>query len=945
MIYPEMREDYYPKTWDSAEYDTQLNILLDTSSYLAATEEGFVRLTLLEKIGQVLKGLLGGTNHSAEKRIQAAWLKFLYYGEAQGFLKEKQLQQLLQHVTYSPEPIHPAIKSLFNQIHDYHLNWNKVSESDHFKQLRDIVSDYHRQHASSLRPGLWRRLFIPPILPAEKLFDFGDTHYLLSQRALEQEKPNPRLAFTHLRKAFAIKNDAWRFQQKLAKELENLEGAYGAQLPERKIVQDLWITLAKTAFKIGKPDEATIYLEKALKADSSQVEGLLEVGKVYLMHKQYQSAQPFLVELQKAFPRDLLLQTEIGNAYWHAAKFQEAALVYQTVLNSNQNSAQKSSSHDKQKAFLYNRLGTAYLQNLILPGPNNLETSISLFTKAVASDKNVLEYQENLFQAYDQQMQASPATFAASYGQDWLKFLAICEPSLISQKADKIKSILFLCAEQFFQAHQNKKAHACLETILNLFADQVELKIQALDLAIRFHDWLPLESQFDNWESEHYGNPYLKKKIADAYWDTKKNLALKTYLNALDLLNQQLPLCQDKERVNCQRHIAEIQVKIGQDQVKAQHGLLKNAPHDEGLKRLETAYSLNPEHAPTLFEAYLLAAQAEKQRNKFMRDMNKIISYYQKAFQTLLQKGEYLVELLQLCLDAQRHDDAVKLYYDIQQQSWSQELVLPAALFSQLAQQLYEKKDYEATLACLKQAYKQEPDNKDYKKDYFDFAFALAEDKYTKIQESKEKNEEVYIKELLKLTEILKDCWKAGFQNLEKKKPAYAQILSQIYASLARCYVQRCWMPFPASEYKEPFEKEQIQQHQKEHQKDIQKALFCYDAGLRYQPNNAALHFDKGALLEWNGKLADAIKEFESAIESADKSKDRNPFYHKLFALLCVSVRADRESKEKHMKLADKCEHPDFAENYPIWRNEFMCSEKTKSIDPHTYTSKKGWYS
>jgi hypothetical protein len=185
MIYPGMRGDYYSKMWNATEYDAQLDILLDQQSYIAVSEEGFARLTLIEKIGQVIKGLFGGTDLTGEHRVQGAWLKFLYYGEVQGFLKEEHMERLRSRIRFSPQRLHPAIEKAFKQIEEYHSQRNRVSESDHFRQLREIVTDYHQCHASFLRPGFWFCLRNPPFLGMEKLSHFGDTPLQLSLKALE----------------------------------------------------------------------------------------------------------------------------------------------------------------------------------------------------------------------------------------------------------------------------------------------------------------------------------------------------------------------------------------------------------------------------------------------------------------------------------------------------------------------------------------------------------------------------------------------------------------------------------------------------------------------------------------------------------------------------------------------------------------------------------------
>jgi tetratricopeptide (TPR) repeat protein len=742
------------------------------------------------------------------------------------------------------------------------------------------------------------------------------------------------LAFSYLQQAFALKNDDPAFQLKLAQQLQHLaETHHDILKDQQKNIQELWIGLAQTAFKNRITDQARSYLDKALQAAPSHREGRLQVGRVYLLNQQYQLAQPFLADLQQAFPHDLRLQVEIGHAYWSDAKLDKAVAIYEMVLTSDQKLPHSSNLTDKQIAFLSNRVGVDYFDNSISNDASNLAKSIPYLAQAVKKDSTELSYQRKLCQAYIQQWETSAGNFVATYAQDWLQFLSFFESSVIQAAAGKIKKILLSCSDQFFQVHQNQKAHSCLKKILELFPHHVEIKIAALDLAIRHRDWAPLEPLFDQWKKENYANPYLKKTMGDAYWDKNKSLALKLYQEALDLFTNHLTHCQEEEKKTCQNQMAEIHLKIGKDHLSAQPGFWKSVPYDEAIQRLEKAANLNPElYASALFDAYLRAAQAEKERATLLQDAKKIIAYYQKAFQTLLQKGEYLIELMQLCLSKQP-DDAISLYYEIQKQPWAKELVLPAKVWSELAQKFHERKekDHEATLACLKQAYKQEPTNKKYKEDYFQFSLTLAQDGYKKSMKD--------IESLSKIAQMLTDCVNEGFVNVEKFKPGFEDTLVKVYGSLAECHVQRCWLPLPASEYdsKSEFDREKIKQHKQQHRQDIQAALNHYTKALSYQPQNAALHFDKGLLLDWNDELEEALKEFELAI----KYQPRNPFYHKMYGLLLYAVRA---SSDGHMEIADECAPPHFAEDYPIWKDEYMCRKKTKSINPHDYTTKESWF-
>ncbi len=938
MIYPEQREDCYSKSWSATEFNDQLEILLEEETYVAATDDGFVRLNIIGKIMEIIKGFLCGTNETQHHRIQAAWLKFIYYGEAHGFLEDKQIERLRYRISYPYEKFDAAIDQLFKAVSDHH-QYPAESTSDHLSHLRDILTDYHRCHAASLRPGFWTRLCTPSssLIDSRNLFLFGDAPLQLSENALVNQA-NPTLAFTYLQKAFDLKNDSPEFQEKLAEQLREIE-SYEITGQQRKI-QEFWLELGTTAFENALPDLAITHLEHALEIEPKNARLRLQIGKLYLLNKEYSSAEPLLIELQKAFSNDLQIQIDIGNAYWQLNQFKEAMEAYEAAVSCYQKQAEKLSSHHKQIGSAYHRLGRVHLKKLT---PNSSVTqAIKFLSLAVKADSSATDYQDDLYEAYAQQWQASPTNFAATYGEQWSKFLALSTKQSCYKWKTEISQISMECIEQYFKAHLNQKAHACLEKIVNLFKDDADIKIQALDKAIHHGDWSPLKSQLDDWEREHYTNPYLKQKIGDAYWGSDRNQAKNLYQESLDLFAQRLPLCQvDAERKDCQQRMADMQARIGQTHLQVKSGFFKGVPYDAAIKNLEQAASIDPDHyASLLFDACLAAAQAEKQRSVLLRDTHKIIVYYQKAFQALHQKGDYLIELLQLCIDNQRYDDAISIYYDIQKQAWAEELELPATTFSELAQQLFERKEYEATLACLRCAYELEPENQNYKEEYFQLTLTLAQDKYQKLKKSKAKakeEEDLFSQGLLEIAENLKACWDDGFDNVEKMEKSYQETLVKIYRSLANDSIQRCLLPQPEKEMK----KEAIKTHQTQHEADIQQALTYYDTALNYQPEHAALHFDKGLLLDWIIDYDEAIKEFQLAV----KYQPRNPFYHKMLAPLYTVIYSDMAKYEQHEQLAEKYASSDFAQNYRLWTDERMSQVKTKQIDPHSYTkAKKEWF-
>ena len=947
MIYPESRGDYYSKHWSETEFNAQLEILYDSEIFLGVTNEGFVRLSLVEKTFEIIKGLFGGTDCSTEQRIQAAWLKFLYYGEAHNFLKDHHLDRLQGRIKYSPLA-RTSVDFLFQELKHYHNNQSSESESNYLDRLRDAISNYHEKNSFSLRPGLWSRLLCPPILDPKKLFAFGDTPLQLSKKALKQDPPDPQLAFRYLQSAFHLKNDSEYFQEKLAEQLQKLNESYFSELKgHSKKIQELWILLAQTFFEYGHDEIAITYLEKALKADSTFAKGRLQIGKLYLSQKEYKHALPFLKELQKAYGQDLTFQTEIGHAYWEERKYPEAIAAYEAVTNQNKFTSanlpdSEQDSIKKNLAHLYHRIGEAYLHDLLPPSQENLEKARKFLTEAVINDPSVENYQLDLCEAYEEQWEAAPDSFAKTVGEDLLKFIKILDTNVTKKNVTKIPEILFDCSEKFFKDNQNSKAHLCLEEAFRLFPDQVDFKIDALDLTLRYNDSTPLQNKFEQWETENYANPYLKKKIGDAYWVASKDSALKAYENALALFSKSLSACsEDGEKMEYKNLMGEIESKIGQNHLQSTSGILRGVPYDQALDRLEKAANLNPQHISLFFDACLAAAKAEKERNIFFRNTNKIIDYYKKAFEALGKKGDYLIDLMQLCFDSKRSDDAINIYASIQKQTWSQELVIPAGLYNTLGSHLFTQKKYEVSLACLKQAHLNEPTNQQYKQDYFQLTLTLAENNYKKMTKKKDLNEEDLILQLLKLTENLEECWIIGFDKVETLKESYQDFLTQIYSLISQNYLQQSLIPQSADEY---ISKDDIKKHLKENKANIQQALKYYNEGLRVNPDSSILHFDKGLLLRFWKIDIDYVGAFDS-YKLAVKLQPHNPYYHSFLAQSYFVINVDSENCNHHNALAENCGYPDFKKDMVLFEKEILFKEKSKEIDPHSYTQiKKSWF-
>lgn len=924
MIYPTMREDYYPKCWSGKEYEQQVDVLLDNTHFLGFTDEEFVSFNLLEKIWQVIKRCLGFTDYTETYRVQAAWMKFLYYGEAQGLLDNDQVGRLSLRIKQINQPLDPIFKRMFEEIEAYHTM--PIRLPTHLSLLRQHLSDFHQRHALELRPGLWSRWMTPPSLDPTKLAFFGDLPLLFAEQALKEDTPQPLQALNYLKQAFVLKNSQPAFQRKLAQQLHAIDADEASWQ-----IQRFFIDLAQTAFENGLTDEANAHLDHVLKATTLSQSMRIRIGKLYLDYQQDQHALPYLPLLKANCAHDPDRQFQIAQVYWQDEQYTEALDCYENSLKTYQQklvtctSQERSSSYHKQMALIHDRIGQIYFEKLLPAQSDHLKLAIASFAAAVKANSLVSDYQTHLCEAYQQQWETDASHFHIAYASDWLHFLSFCENPIVEKHQAKIIDMLLDCSEYFFQSQDNKKAHICLKKAIGLFDNRIEYILKGLRLAIQYQDWEPLESFFANWEKEHYANPYLKMYIGDAYWNKQRSTALKKYQEALDFFTKRLLIYPDEERAICQDHMAQIRVKIGNNQLQAQPGIFRSVPYDAALQNLQAAFQLDPKHAPQLFEAYLAAAKNESQRTRLMRDNYKIIDYYQQAFNTLPQNGDYLQELMKLYMDYSKYQEALTLYQAIQKQSWASEFKMSAEFYSKIGKDALDKENPAVALELLKKAYDLQPDCAAYKREYFQQTLNWAKKQYEDIQKDPTEDK------LIELVKALKVCDQLNFQKVENLKTAYEELLVRIYVALARHVVASCWLPQLQSAYYA--NKEEIASHKKQHEPHYQRALGYYDEALCYRPKAAELYFDKAVILDWIIEFEDAFEFYQKAVEY----NPCNPFYHKCLGRMHGALYCNRKKQEEHNQIAAKYAPVEFEDDYRIWIDEHMSKVKTKDIDPHKY--------
>ncbi len=927
MIYPTMREDYYVKCWNAKDYANEMDVLLSEGHFIGSEEGEFTLFTLIGKIWQVIRGYLGFIDATQTERVQATWMKFLYYGEAQSLIDESQMERLRTRINRLPQPLDPLFKNLFKEMEDYHT-LRMIAFPAHLERMRQILHDYHQRHAQALRPGLWSRWLTPPALDPTKLPFFGDTPLLLAEQALNGNNPQPLHALNYLKQAVALKNSKPAFQTKLAQQLQRINNEDVSQQ-----VQNLFIDLAETAFENKLIQEAHAHLDHMLSIAVLDQPSRIRVGKLYLTYQEDQRVLPYLDLLKTHEAHDPNILFQVARVYWQNKQYTEAVACYESALPLYKQkllantTKEKNDFYQKQIARIHDRIGQAYFDNLLpnLVEPDRLKQAIVSFTAAVNANTVQHDYQQHLLDAYQQQWEVDAPHFLATYSADWLHFLSSCESSILEEHRAKIMKMLFNAAEHFFQTQDNTKAHLCLKKALELSHKHVECLLEAINLSVQYQDWEPLEPSFAAWEKEHYANPYLKKCLGDAYWDKQHAKALKKYQEALDLFTKRLAICPVDERQACQDHMAQIRAKMGNDQLQAQPGFFRGVPYEAALQNLQEAYKLDNKHAPQLFDAYLAAAKNESQRTFFRRNNHTIMDYYQQAFNILPQNGAYLQDLMKLYMDYSKYAEALALYQEIQKQPWAQDFNLSADFYSRVGKDACSKKNFPLALDLLRKAYDLQPDNATYKRDYFQQTLEWAKKQYEDLQ--KDPKEDA----LLELSKTLKACEQLTFQKVENLKAPYEELLGKTYALLAHHVVKSCWMPQPISMY-DPNKRDAIQAHNKPREADYQRALNYYNKALHYQPKSAALYFDKAVLLDWTIEFREAQAAYQKAVEYSP----RNPFYHKSLAMM-YGVNYNLPKQDEHNEIAKKYATTDFDKDYRIWADEHMSKVKTKEINPHTY--------
>ncbi|WP_068471329.1 hypothetical protein [Candidatus Protochlamydia phocaeensis] len=930
-IYPQMRGDFYFRQLNAQEWERQLDIVINQNNgqYLGFKEkEGFVYLSLVGKITQFVKGLLGFTDEGNHERVNAEWLKLLYVGESRGLLTEEKLTCLHGRLYSFQHKTDPTIRQLFQEI----VNNRASASLYNLEHMRTILINYHTQHAHQLAPSFWHRAFHKPSLDPHQHVHFGDISLHLAQQALAETPSDPHKAFQFLLEAHHLKNTNPNFQNKLAVQLKSFLDefpSHPAVCNHESAIQQVWLTLAETAYINNRQADAHSYLSNVLNDQSSEAIKR-QAARIYLDYQDYARLEPFLPMLQQVSNEGASFYTKLGKAYWHFHRYQEGVNAYEKAL------ALMPQTRDAQseKAALHAEIGNAYLDRREGLNPaNHVTCAITHLLQAHLLRPANLAYQQQLYRAYMQYWKEAPDSFAVLYAQDWLSILPSWQQfTPLDKQADmraQIQDVLIKCTEQEFSVHHNSEARVYLRKGLQLFGDQPEYIVRLLDVCLKYKDYTIIETEADKWTQEYSLHPLIQARLGSFYWDRNRGKAIEHYEAAIRAFRHTHARSANlEEKSICETHMAELQAKIGNHQLQIEPGMFTSVPYEEAISRLEEAARLNPSlYAAQLSQAYLAAAANEKQKNFIFRDDNKILLYYAKAFQTFPQNEPYLAELMGVYLDRKRMDEAVSLFQNIQAQPWARHFMLPPERFYALAKALANVAPI-LSLNCYKKAFQLKPETSSYKRDFYQFTNQMAETQLDKLNAKADSEEK--IRSLIILSKMLKARFEAGFERISDLEAIYRGTLAKLYRQLAEIHIRRFLIPAHANEG----------QHKRNFAADIQNAIAYYDEALKYTPENAELHFDKALVLDFDLRLEKdkdtqengALDEYRLAVCYNKK----NPFYRKALAFT-YGVLYDTNKMEEHQ---DKIKaSQSFEADFRLWYKEYFYQVKTQSINAHTYSS------
>ncbi|MBA2368509.1 MAG: hypothetical protein H0V82_05735 [Candidatus Protochlamydia sp.] len=920
--YPQNRPDFYFKVLNETQYNEQLKILTSRPEefYIGFDENaGFVRLSLVSKIYETIKGLFGFGDQSDQTRVEAEWLKFLYYGEARGFLTDQRLTTLRGRFYYTNLSVLPSALKLFKKIQKQH----HTPSSERLARMRAVVIDYHLQNQSNLAPHFWLRKFQASEEQQQPLVHFGDTSLQLAEKAMNLPQRDVQGAFKHLLHAFHLKNDHPDFQRKFALQFKNFLASCRTEevlAGQSEQIQKIWIDLASTAYSNLRTGEAREYLDEVLAAQPSQ-EVKNQIGELYLVHHDFDKMGPFLTALQQARSNNTELLIQIGKAYWHYQRYPEAVSAKQAAIR-------LLSATPQNAAPLHMEIGQAYFDRLAgLDTNESLVNALHHFQKAYQLE-NTPQSESRLLSSYLLQWQEAPASFPRLFGPEWLLFISRCPSRISEENQGAINAILLACAEEAYRAHNKQSAQAYLQKGMAFFPNNSAFALKTLEHCLNFNDYAWLRSKMNSLETRFADHPRIQRLLGEMQWASDKNHALSLYNHAIHLFEiEKNNTPQEDVKQECALHIADMHAKIGENHLNSPQGIFRTIAYPEAIASLEIAAQLNRQaYGKLLFDAYMTATAEEKNKTFITRDWKKAMHYYSKAFEIAPQNGPYLVELMDHYLaDDKLHDQAVRLFISIQSHPWSEAVPFTAKQLDKVAPLLFHSGEVALSHQCREKAQQVEPANGEYKKKLYQLI--LTECKKKQKQACALTNEDKMTL-LLEAAATLEDQIQKDFSKVENLKDEYISALTKNYWLLGNACKEQFLID-------SGYTNAELGAHRNYHALQIEKAISFYDKGLDLQSENPILYFERGMLLEFVFRMDEALEDFRLAVKNCTD----NPFYRQKLAF-AYGILGNFEKNKIHEKRLEEILGglegvPKFYDIYKLWFKEYFEKNKTQTTDPH----------
>lgn len=935
-LYPEAQSDFYPKNWTAAEYSSQLDTILynPPGEYLEVKDYQFAYVSIISKIFEYVKSFFGFEDSTQPYKLNSNLLKFLYYGEAQGFITEKHVQRLNATRHNSLSPLYGNyIQRLIAEINMRSQSQDLAQRNDRLANMRGILIQFHRNNALSLKPGFWHRFNYKPSLEGAHLREFGDSHLELSRKA--EREVNYDQALDHLLYAHALQNKNGEFQNQLWRQfkaiLDICHDDVGARSRHNRI-KDALISMGTIALEQNRIKAAEAIFDQLRIYFPHDDDVARRIGEAYLNHKEYGLVQPYLYLLEYYYSNIAMKQMELGNAYWELHDYAKANERYQLAIQLH------TSYHDVVSLgrypqthieFMHARIGYAYLN--FIP---DYAKAIHHLSEAVKGTRFQGPENQWLFEAYIKQWKTSPKAFEQQCGEQFYFFLAKCKESQLKNFEPQVKEILLACVEFAFSGNRAPQAKNYIEKGVTIFKNDSAFITNCIDLCIKHKNTECIASKINGWDKQFFEDPVFKEKLGDvAIANNNFKAGTNLYKGAVVIYEDKISATDhEPTKKMLQDRLTDLYYKAGQ--LLFNHKGWTSKPQELGLEYLVKAAKGNSKYAEALAQAQLQIAQKESEKSFLLYSLDAEITSYKKAYEADPKIGPALDKLFELYLKNEKyHPQLLELHLSVLAKPWAAQFNLTAESYSKLAAVYHrtKKKKYTAhTLACLKKAHLLAPENPVYKRDFYRFNLTVAKDKLKRawgLEDLTEKLGQIEeIITILKQFETYK--WDSG-KEWDEIRYGYQKTLAGIYGSLADIYLNQCLHPYG----------EDTNDNWKTRLPHTQKAMDNFDLAIKYDPENPVYRFEKAFLLDVAFRFEDeSVNKAKLEYALAIKHCPENPFYKAQLAFF------DSEREKELMAKVPK--DASFTAAWVFYRKERFLKEKSQPLpNPHKYRVVSGVFS